>query len=177
MSCPVREIRQCRLTIEHSCELRGDGEALLGSAGSRTCNGSHDDQSENLPAWRAETNDRALARKPRPDRYFWRAWLSAGSRRQAKVPSFRAAVTLQVQLKSLQRQPTQATHDELAIDASSGPHIDLRYLPPTSNSACVICPSEHTRTASTSTSNTLPPSMAVCFKRSSMGPLSAACLC
>src|SRR5881409_3381184 len=30
-----------------------------------------------------------------------------------------------------------------------------RYCPPTSNSALVICPSEHTRTASTSTSNTL----------------------
>src|SRR6185503_9487513 len=29
-----------------------------------------------------------------------------------------------------------------------------RYCPPTSNSACVICPSEHTRTASISTANT-----------------------
>ena len=35
-------------------------------------------------------------------------------------------------------------------------YMFLRYCPPTSNSASVICPSEHTRTASTSTSNTLP---------------------
>ncbi len=34
-------------------------------------------------------------------------------------------------------------------------HMLRRYCPPTSNSAFVICPSEHTRTASISTSNTL----------------------
>jgi len=83
-----------RLGAANSRESRGGGEALHGRAGSWTCNGSRDDQSENLPAWRAETNDRALARKPRPDSYFWRAWLSAGSSWQAEMPSFRAAATL-----------------------------------------------------------------------------------
>lgn len=33
-------------------------------------------------------------------------------------------------------------------------YILRRYCPPTSNSACVICPSEQTRTASISTANT-----------------------
>jgi hypothetical protein len=37
-----------------------------------------------------------------------------------------------------------------------------RYCPPTSNSAFVICPSEHTRTASISTSNTLRLSITAC---------------
>ena len=37
-----------------------------------------------------------------------------------------------------------------------------RYCPPTSNSAFVICPSEHTRTASIRTSNTFRLSMTAC---------------
>jgi len=36
----------------------------------------------------------------------------------------------------------------------SDPHMLRRYCPPTSNSACVICPSEQTRTASIRTANT-----------------------
>ena len=36
-----------------------------------------------------------------------------------------------------------------------------RYCPPTSNNAVVICPREHTRTASISTANTLPFSITV----------------
>ena len=39
-------------------------------------------------------------------------------------------------------------------DATAHAYILLRYCPPTSNSALVICPSEQQRTASTSTSNT-----------------------
>lgn len=38
----------------------------------------------------------------------------------------------------------------------------LRYCPPTSNNAFVICPSEHTRTASISTANTFPLLITVC---------------
>ena len=41
-------------------------------------------------------------------------------------------------------------------------HILRRYCPPTSNSAFVICPSEQTRTASISTSNTLRFSITAC---------------
>ena len=48
-----------------------------------------------------------------------------------------------------------------------------RYCPPTSNSACVICPSEHTRTASISTSNTFLLSITACCRRLSIGPLAA----
>eukprot|EP01031_Cornospumella_fuschlensis_P047284 gene47284-57916_t len=44
-----------------------------------------------------------------------------------------------------------------------------RYCPPTSNSALVICPSEQTRTASISTSNTLRISNTACCRRLSMG--------
>ena len=39
----------------------------------------------------------------------------------------------------------------------------LRYCPPTSNSALVICPSEHTRTVFISSANTLPSSITVCL--------------
>ena len=45
---------------------------------------------------------------------------------------------------------------------TSFPHMLRRYCPPTSNSALVICPSEHTRTASISTSNTLRLSITAC---------------
>ena len=41
-------------------------------------------------------------------------------------------------------------------------YIFLRYCPPTSNSAFVICPSEQTRTASISTSNTFLFSITAC---------------
>jgi N-acetylglucosamine-6-sulfatase len=41
-------------------------------------------------------------------------------------------------------------------------HIERRYWPPTSNRACVICPSEQTRTASISTSKTFLLSMTAC---------------
>lgn len=41
-------------------------------------------------------------------------------------------------------------------------YILRRYCPPTSNKALVICPSEHTRTASISTSNTLSLLMTAC---------------
>ena len=37
-----------------------------------------------------------------------------------------------------------------------------RYCPPTSNNALVICPNEHTRTASISTSNTFLLSITAC---------------
>ena len=47
-------------------------------------------------------------------------------------------------------------------------HILRRYCPPTSNSALVICPSEQTRTASISTSNTLRFSITACCRRLSM---------
>ena len=40
-----------------------------------------------------------------------------------------------------------------------GPHMLRRYCPPTSKSALVICPREHTRTVLTSSSNTLPLAM------------------
>src|SRR5262245_40104072 len=43
-----------------------------------------------------------------------------------------------------------------------------RYCPPTSNSACVICPSEQTRTASISTSNTFRFSITACCSRFSI---------
>ena len=36
-----------------------------------------------------------------------------------------------------------------------GPYMLRRYCPPTSNRAWVMCPSEHVRTASISTANTL----------------------
>ena len=49
-----------------------------------------------------------------------------------------------------------------------------RYWPPTSNSASVIWPSEQTRTASISTSNTLPLAMTVSFSRCSIAGASAA---
>ena len=39
--------------------------------------------------------------------------------------------------------------------AKCRPYMFLRYCPPTANNAFVICPSEQTRTASISTSNTL----------------------
>ena len=44
-------------------------------------------------------------------------------------------------------------------------HMLRRYCPPTSNSAFVICPSEHTRTASISNSKTLRSSITACFRR------------
>ena len=44
-------------------------------------------------------------------------------------------------------------------------YIFRRYCPPTSNSAFVICPSEQTRTASISTSNTLRLSITACCSR------------
>lgn len=43
-----------------------------------------------------------------------------------------------------------------------------RYCPPTSNNALLICPSEQMRTASTSTSKTLPSAITVCFRRCSI---------
>jgi len=43
-------------------------------------------------------------------------------------------------------------------------HIFLRYCPPTSNNAVVICPSEQQRTASTSTANRFSLWMAACFR-------------
>jgi hypothetical protein len=46
-------------------------------------------------------------------------------------------------------------------------YILLRYSPPTSNSAFVICPSEHTRTVFTNSAKTLPFSITVRFNRSS----------
>ena len=48
-----------------------------------------------------------------------------------------------------------------------------RYWPPTSNSAWVICPSEHTRTASISTSNTFLLSITACCRRLSIGAQAA----
>ena len=56
----------------------------------------------------------------------------------------------------------------------SGPHMLRRYWPPTSNSAFVICPSEHTRTACISTSKTLALAITACCKRFTIGPDSAA---
>ena len=53
-------------------------------------------------------------------------------------------------------------------------HMLRRYCPPTSNSAFVICPSEHTRTASISTSNTLALAITACCRRASMAGDSAA---
>src|SRR5512147_2852873 len=44
-----------------------------------------------------------------------------------------------------------------------GPYMLRRYCPPTSNSAFVIWPSEHTRTVFTSSANTLPSSTTVCL--------------
>jgi len=49
-------------------------------------------------------------------------------------------------------------------------HIDRRYCPPTSNNACVIWPSEQTRTALTSTSKTFLLSITACCRRLSIGP-------
>jgi hypothetical protein len=46
-----------------------------------------------------------------------------------------------------------------------GAYILRRYCPPTSNSALVICPSEQTRTASISTSNTFLLSITACCRR------------
>lgn len=54
-------------------------------------------------------------------------------------------------------------------------HMLRRYCPPTSNSAFVICPRLHTRTASISTANTLPLSMTACCRRFSMAGASPAC--
>lgn len=51
---------------------------------------------------------------------------------------------------------------ESGLTGSASPYIDRRYCPPTSNSALVICPSEHTRTASISTSNTFALSITAC---------------
>ena len=50
-----------------------------------------------------------------------------------------------------------------------------RYCPPTSNSAWVICPSEHTRTVFTSSANTLPLSITTCFSFASAAGASCAC--
>ena len=50
-----------------------------------------------------------------------------------------------------------------------GRYMLRRYWPPTSNSACVICPSEQTRTASISTANTFSFSITACRRRSSIG--------
>src|SRR5712692_6599250 len=50
----------------------------------------------------------------------------------------------------------------------------LRYCPPTSNNASVIWPSEQERTAFTSSANTLPLSITVCFSFSSAAGASAA---
>ena len=47
-------------------------------------------------------------------------------------------------------------------------HIFLLYCPPTENKAFVICPNEHTFTASINTANTLPFSRAVFFNSSNM---------
>src|SRR6185503_11575999 len=47
-------------------------------------------------------------------------------------------------------------------------YMDRRYCPPTSNSACVICPSEHTRTASISTAKTFPSWITACCSRCSI---------
>ena len=52
-----------------------------------------------------------------------------------------------------------------------------RYWPPTSNSACVICPSEQTRTASISTSNTFSSRSTAWRSRSSIFPDSEEFLC
>src|SRR6185436_13188135 len=49
----------------------------------------------------------------------------------------------------------QFRHGDLPlVTAILRPYMLRRYCPPTSNSACVICPSEHTRTASIRTANT-----------------------
>ena len=55
-----------------------------------------------------------------------------------------------------------------------GRYMLRRYCPPTSNSASVICPSEHTRTASISTSKTLPLAITVSCSRRSIAGASAA---
>ena len=55
-------------------------------------------------------------------------------------------------------------------------YILLRYCPPTSNSASVICPSEQTFTASISSAKTLPPLMAVCLSFASAAGAALACL-
>jgi hypothetical protein len=60
--------------------------------------------------------------------------------------------------------PRAAVSDRLSAPA----HMFLRYCPPTSNSAFVICPSEHTRTASISASNTLPSAITVSRSRRSI---------
>ena len=55
-------------------------------------------------------------------------------------------------------------------------HIFRRYCPPTSNSALVICPSEQTRTASISISNTLALSITAFCRRLSIAGDAVACL-
>ena len=52
-----------------------------------------------------------------------------------------------------------------------------RYWPPTSNSALVICPSEHTRTVFISSAKTLPFSITTCFSCASAAGASPACRC
>ena len=61
---------------------------------------------------------------------------------------------------------------ESGVGHRRSPYMLRRYWPPTSNNAFVICPSEQTRTASISTSNTLPLSITV---RLSFASISGAC--
>ncbi len=64
-----------------------------------------------------------------------------------------------------QQISTDLTH--LQDDVKSGRYILRRYLPPASNSASVICPSEQWRTAPISAANTFSFFMAACLTRSS----------
>lgn len=72
-------------------------------------------------------------------------------------------------LLNLYAQPEHVNaHSVSAYATFSGlRYIFRRYSPPTSNSACVIWPSEQTFTVSINSSNTLSPRRATAFKRSS----------
>ncbi len=61
-------------------------------------------------------------------------------------------------------------------DSPTGCHMLRRYWPPTSNSARVIWPSEHTRTASTSTAKTFWSRITAWPKRLSCERLSSSAL-
>lgn len=91
-------------------------------------------------------------RGDRDQRSPWRQFLTTHHRRPASI---RTAIAIPMIQKAV-----------MPPRAPGWPRYMLRrYCPPTSNSALVIWPSEHTRTASISTANTLPLAITVSFRR------------
>src|SRR6266481_9147439 len=106
----------------------------------------------------------------------------------AFVPRSRSGVRLAVDLEAVvsrvARRHVQVIELEIGhpiffpeIENTRWPgshYMLLRYCPPTSNNASVIWPSEQKRTAFTSSANTLPLSITVCFSFSSAAGASVA---